>query len=154
MEFGFTESNAVDTDAIFTEKERLQMCINASKQQHLEDQDIEFLEDERTEPKKFYMLDSRSRNVIQAFKCPTDPPIYLQVCFWDYRGYVAWVILEKQKSRGLRELQKPREQSEQIESQESRQSGEIESIPPNIYKIKYVEGISEGMLYFIGSIIN
>ena len=150
------ESNAVDV-ATFSEKERLKMCKNALKERVLADKRMKLLPNERPELNKFYSLIARQQDnrqtesrVVQAFKCPTRPPIFLQVHYWDFQGYVAWVIVKKE------------EQNESLEGRDSLTQESYESRPrktrndtanvvrpdannaPDRFKIKYVEAIEEG----------
>jgi hypothetical protein len=136
-ELGPFEFEPVDTDNKLTEQERLKMCADALKQQRLEDRGIELLEDEGTEPRKSYSLKLHAQQeegetrIVPAFKCPTQPSVYLQVHIWELEVYMARVIVRKSESS---------EQS--IPERITRKVGQYD------FKIKYVQAISEGMLLY------
>ena len=89
--------SAVNTD-LLGEEERRQLCRSASTNGVLE-LPIQYLEHTDTQELKIYAVDRESedgqifRSFVQAFKCPTEPAIYLHISDHD-GGHLVWITVE------------------------------------------------------------
>lgn len=89
-----------NTDRL-SEKQLLQMCTRAVMEvKSATGRDIKSLKNGRTGARRIYTLQSEEHSLytfVQAFSCPTIPPIYLEVEDITEEGekiYWVWVILE------------------------------------------------------------
>lgn len=91
--------DAVDTDE-FSEEKRMEMCEKALAIDALKDHKIKFLRKTKTGPKASYSIREKGTGrksrpeLVEAFKCPTKPSIYLQVLKKDKKETV-WVIFNE-----------------------------------------------------------
>lgn len=80
------------------EEHRRRWCRNAAVEAEFRKK-IVFLENTDTEMQKFYALDRESVTqgpaiIIEAYKCPTEPAIYLHITNHNDDN-IAWIIIEK-----------------------------------------------------------
>lgn len=116
------------------------MCEDASKQPALADRSITFFDGVRTKRKNFYSLDSQieesivESEVVEAFACPTEPSIFLQIHSWKSQRHIVWVVLGKNESRRSRELDRhielagPRDSRKLKEPRPLRESRDLSEI--------------------------
>lgn len=88
--------SSVNTDAL-EEEQRRQLCRRATMYA-VSKPTLEYVENTDTGKLKFYTLDREAedgrslRSVVQAFRCPTKPAIYLHIGDQEDDGHVAWII--------------------------------------------------------------
>lgn len=96
------ERSAINTDK-FIEEKRQDMCRTAVET--LSTTKVKFFEHIKTEENKLYALNveldeemkgSRSNIFVQAFKCSTEPPLFLHVSH-EVSGFIVWIIAEESK---------------------------------------------------------
>ena len=88
--------SAVNTDMLGEEQCR-RLCREATTHA-VSKATLRYLEDTDTGKLKFYTLDRETedgrslRSVVQAFRCPTEPAIYLHISVRDDGHHVVWII--------------------------------------------------------------
>lgn len=95
-----SQTEAVDTDK-YSEDKRMAMCKKAIKINALKRTEFKFLPKPETGPKTPYIIELKGADrrsdpeYVVAFKCPTKPPIYLQVVEEEDDKERVWVIFNE-----------------------------------------------------------
>ena len=91
----------VNTDNKYMENQRILMCRHAIRK--IPEQDVQFLGG-LTGRSNFFILDEGfvGENIpefqlVRAFQCPTDPPLFLQVRHQTHKGTTVTIIMKEDK---------------------------------------------------------
>jgi hypothetical protein len=78
-----------------------QLCDKALRT--ASEMDVTFAPEKEVGPSKFYALKTQSRNlIVQAFKCPTNPDVYLHINSGDASGMVVWICTARETDVAFR----------------------------------------------------
>lgn len=95
LTLGIRRDLALDTDNTFTESYRRKLCEKAVKQ--IATRRVKILSDTNTGSNLHYAVfeSDLNRKVVRAFKCHTEPPLYLEVRKTDYQAYSVTIFFRK-----------------------------------------------------------